>query len=269
LNTIDSQLKEISQKLLNENLVNQRFIADENSYSQDVDDSLRQWRENLVEIFSYSISEDIETTYNRLKIWGSDAVNLLVNLDLSLDLAIEEVRFYRNIIGEVIKNEAVNHNFSLDTFYEIISRFDSVVDRAIFWLSISYSNKYLSRIQAAETLALELSVPVIPVTSEIGVLPLIGDIDTNRAQQMMERALSQGAKLGLHHLVIDLSGVPIIDTMVAKQIFKVISALNLLGIKVSLSGIRPEIAQTMVQLGLNFNEIKIFANLHQAIKQFT
>ena len=112
-------------------MVNQRFIADEHSYSSDVDEALRLWRLNLCEIFSHSIFKDIEKTYNKLKIWGSDGVNLLVNLNLPLDVAIEEVRTYRNTIGEVIKDEAINYCFSLDIFYDIISRFDSVVDRGI------------------------------------------------------------------------------------------------------------------------------------------
>jgi len=129
---------------LKEPLANQRFIADENSYSTKIDDSLRHWRENLIVIFADSINEEIDTTYESLRLWGLDVVNLLVNLDLSLELAIEEVRFYRNTIGEIIKEEAVKYNFSIPAFYEIISRFDSVVDRAVYWLSLSYSSTYAS-----------------------------------------------------------------------------------------------------------------------------
>ena len=84
----------------------------------------------------------------------------------------------------------------------------------------------------------------------------------------MERALSQGIDLGLHYLVIDLSGVPVIDTMVANQLFKLISALDLVGIEVSLSGIRPEIAQTIVKLGLDLKGITVFGSLHLAIKHY-
>jgi len=67
-------------------------------------------------------------------------------------------------------------------------------------------------------------------------------------------------------LIIDLYAVPIIDTMVADQIFKVISALRLLGIQVVLSGIRAEIAQTMVNLGLDLADITTFSSLHQAVE---
>lgn len=261
-------LQEISTKLTNlkETLASQRFFADENSYSNNINDSLRNWRENLIVIFASSINEDLDKTYENLRLWGLDGVNLLVNLDLPLDLAIEEVRFYRNTIGEILKDEAIKYNFSIAAFYEIISRFDSVVDRAVYWLSLSYSNTYTSRIYAAEATALELSIPIVRVTEEIGVLPLIGDIDTKRSQELMDKALHYGTTLNLHHIVIDLSGVPIIDTMVASHLLKVIDGLKLVGINVILTGIRPEIAQTIVNLGIRLDGISTFSSLHHAIK---
>ncbi|WP_423410560.1 STAS domain-containing protein [Heyndrickxia sp. MSNUG] len=266
--SIKIPLREISAKLnsLKEALANQRFIADENRYSTKIDDSLRNWRENLIIIFASSINEDLDKTYENLRLWGLNGVNLLVNMELPLDLAIEEVRFYRNTIGEIIKDEAINYNFSLSDFYEIISRFDSVVDRAVYWLSLSYSNTYASRIYAAEATALELSIPIVRVTEEIGVLPLVGDIDTKRSQELMDKALQYGTDLDLQHIVIDLSGVPIIDTMVANHLLKVIEALKLVGISVILTGIRPEIAQTIVNLGIRLDGISTFSSLHHAIR---
>ncbi|MDF4189845.1 RsbT co-antagonist RsbRB, partial [Ligilactobacillus salivarius] len=73
------------------------------------------------------------------------------------------------------------------------------------------------------------------------------------------------AKRRVEHLLIDLSGVVVVDTMVAHQIFKLIEALNLIGVRSTLSGIRPEIAQTAVQLGIDFSNITIKTNLAQAL----
>jgi rsbT co-antagonist protein RsbR len=264
----NTQLKEISAKLvsLKEILANQRFIADKNSYSVKIDEVIRDWRENLIILFASSINEDLEKTYENLRIWGLDGVNLLVNLDLPLDLAIEEVRFYRNTIGEIIRDEAISYNLSLPVFYEMISRFDSVVDRAVYWLSLSYAKTYDSRIYAAEATALELSIPIVRFTEKIGVLPLVGDIDTKRSQELMDKALQYGTDLDLQHIVIDLSGVPIIDTMVANHLLKVIDGLKLVGIHAILTGIRPEIAQTIVNLGIKLDGISTFSSLHLAIK---
>ncbi|WP_259345548.1 STAS domain-containing protein [Priestia aryabhattai] len=82
----------------------------------------------------------------------------------------------------------------------------------------------------------------------------------------MESALEKGSQYKLKWLIIDLSSIPIIDTMVADQLFKVITGLQLLGIKVVISGIRPEIAQTMVSLGIKIEEIRSFSSLHQAVQ---
>jgi rsbT co-antagonist protein RsbR len=81
----------------------------------------------------------------------------------------------------------------------------------------------------------------------------------------LDQALSKGANLTLEYLIIDLSGVPIIDTMVADRIFKVIDSLKLLGIKPILTGIRPEIAQTMVQLDIDFGSVMTYSNLQNAL----
>jgi rsbT co-antagonist protein RsbR len=264
----NAPLKEISSIVISqkEALAVQRFDSDKNKYSTFTHDQLRDWRENLISIFAASIYDDLDKTYHNLKAWGSKGVHLLVNLELPLDLAIEEVRFYRNTIGEIIKTEAINYDLSIPVFYEIISRFDSVVDRAVYWLSLSYSSMYATRIYAAEATAMELSIPIVRVTEQIGVLPLIGDIDTKRSQELMEKALHYGTAMDLNYIVIDLSGVPIIDTMVANHLLKVVSSLQLVGIHVSLTGIRLEIAQTIVTLGIRIEGISTFSSLHHAIK---
>jgi rsbT co-antagonist protein RsbR len=266
--TFEVCLQEIVDEVTSqkESLAQQRFNVDVNTYSPYVNSALRDWRENLISIFAQSIFTSLEDTYSELKSWGSESVNLLVNLELPLDIAVEEVRFYRDTIGEIIKNEAIKYEFSISEFYDIISRFDSVVDRAVHWLSLSYSETYAARITAAEMTALELSIPIVRITERIGILPLVGDIDTKRSQELMEKALKHGTTLGLSHIIIDLSGVPIIDTMVANHIFKVIDALKLVGIESILTGIRPEIAQTMINLGIKISGISTFASLHNAVK---
>lgn len=121
------------------------------------------------------------------------------------------------------------------------------------------------RLNAQREMILELSSPVITLSKRTALLPLVGDIDTERAKFILENTLSTCAKRLIEHLLIDLSGVVVVDTMVAHQIFKLIEALKLIGVTSTLSGIRPEIAQTAVQLGINFSEITVKSNLAQAL----
>ncbi|WP_117161033.1 STAS domain-containing protein [Paraliobacillus sp. X-1268] len=106
---------------------------------------------------------------------------------------------------------------------------------------------------------------MLKLTESIGFFPLIGAIDNDRAKQLMETALTQGSELKVKYIIFDLSGVPAIDEWVASQIIRFVTALRLIGIEAELSGIRPEIAQKLVGLGIEFKTIQTFSNLQQAI----
>lgn len=97
----------------------------------------------------------------------------------------------------------------------------------------------------------ELSAPLIPVFEGITVMPLIGTIDTERAKQIMESLLSGVVKHRSEVVLIDITGVPLVDTMVAHHIIQSAEAVRLVGAKCLLVGIRPEIAQTIVNLGID------------------
>lgn len=129
-----------------------------------------------------------------------------------------------------------------------------------------HSEAATRRLDAQQEMIVEMSAPVITLTKDIGFLPLVGEISTYRAQTIFEKALAQSAEKRLRKLFIDLSGVPIIDTMVAHQIFQVISGLKIIGVETALSGISPQIAQTAIQLGLNFKDIQVYGTLEQAMQ---
>lgn len=122
------------------------------------------------------------------------------------------------------------------------------------------------KLNAQQELIVEMSAPVILLAKDTGLLPLVGEISTYRAQILFEKALKQSADYQLERLFIDLSGVPIIDTMVAHQIFQLVEGLRIIGVKTALAGISPDIAQTAIQLGINFGEIEVYNTLVQAMK---
>lgn len=234
--------------------------------SHNIYTELTTFRIELLTTYADSLLMEKEAANEVIQHWGNNMANLLVSRGLPLNLALEEISYYRDVIGEIIKEEAKNNDFSLDAFYRVISHFNTIVDNAIQFVSKSYVKDYTEKINYAQYAIDELSVPVVRMTEEIGILPLVGDLDTKRAQYLMESALEKGSQYKLKWLIIDLSAVPIIDTMVANQLFKVIAGLQLLGIEVVISGIRPEIAQTMVSLGIKIEEIKSFSSLHQAVQ---
>ncbi|MFA1509372.1 MULTISPECIES: STAS domain-containing protein [Priestia] len=235
------------------------------AFLHDVFTELTTFRLDLLTIYADSILVEKEMAANMIKEWGGKFSALLVNRGLPLDLALEEISYYRDLIGQIIRDEAKDKKFPIEVFYEVISHFNTVVDDAVQWVSKSYLRDYTERIKLAQYALDELSIPIVQMTKETGILPLVGALDTQRAGILMENALAKCNEYNLRCLIIDLSAVPIIDTMVANQLFKVIAGLQLIGVSVVLSGIRSEIAQTMVSLGITITHIRTFSSLHQAV----
>src|SRR6202142_3903118 len=102
---------------------------------------------------------------------------------------------------------------------------------------------------------LELSTPVVQLWDGILALPLIGTLDSARTQIVMESLLQRIVTSGAEIAIIDITGVPTVDTLVAQHLIKTISAARLMGAECILSGIRPQIAQTIVHLGLELNVV--------------
>ena len=113
---------------------------------------------------------------------------------------------------------------------------------------------------------LEVSTPAIQVWEGILVLPIIGVLDSQRAQTLMENMLHRIADTGFGIAILDISGVPTVDTLVAQHLLKAASAARLMGAQCIISGVRPEIAQTIVDLGIDISAVSTKANLYRALK---
>ena len=120
-------------------------------------------------------------------------------------------------------------------------------------------------IQAQNTILAELSTPLIPITDGIVIMPLIGTMDTRRAQQALEALLDGVSKTRAHTAIVDITGVPIVDTQVANALLQATQAVKLLGAEVLLTGIRPEVAQTMVGLGVEMRGLVTRSDLQSGI----
>jgi len=113
---------------------------------------------------------------------------------------------------------------------------------------------------------LELSTPVVKLWEGILVLPLIGTLDSARTQVIMESLLQQIVESEATIAIIDITGVPTVDTLVAQHLLKTVAAARLMGADCIISGIRPQIAQTIVQLGVDLNEVTTKASLAAAFR---
>ncbi|MFY0481412.1 STAS domain-containing protein [Flavobacterium sp. PLA-1-15] len=112
----------------------------------------------------------------------------------------------------------------------------------------------------------EISTPVIQVWEGVVALPIIGTLDSSRTQVVMENLLQQIVDTGSSIAILDISGVPAVDSLVAQHLIKTVSATRLMGAECIISGIRPEIAQTVVHLGIDLNGIITKASLASALQ---
>jgi rsbT co-antagonist protein RsbR len=119
-------------------------------------------------------------------------------------------------------------------------------------------------IQRQQQEMLELSTPVVKLWDRIVALPLIGTLDSGRAQIVMENLLEAVVETGAEIVIIDITGVPTVDTLVAQHLLKTAAAARLMGAEVIISGIRPQIAQTIVHLGVELPEVVTKADLQSA-----
>jgi len=112
----------------------------------------------------------------------------------------------------------------------------------------------------------EISTPVIRVWDGILALPIIGTLDSSRTQIVMENLLQEIVDTGSSIAILDISGVPAVDSLVAQHLIKTVSATRLMGAECIISGIRPEIAQTVVHLGIDLSNIITKATLASALR---
>lgn len=112
---------------------------------------------------------------------------------------------------------------------------------------------------------LELSTPVMKIWDGVLLAPIVGTLDSSRAQTVMENLLSAIVETQSRVAIIDVTGVSVIDTLVASHLFKTMAASQLLGARCVLTGISPSIAQTMVHLGIDLSTIETKATIHEGL----
>ncbi|WP_421378670.1 STAS domain-containing protein [Bacillus salacetis] len=232
---------------------------------QSISNDLLTMREELVKLFGESFVLGDEERRKNFKAWGKKAGTQCATLNASLEEMLNEFPEYRTIIGELLKTHAKEHELSIDGFYDMLNILETDIGDVTCYFSLPFVDYQADQLKNSKEALFELSVPVIPISDEIAVLPLVGDIDTSRAKLMLEKALEKSAKLKVNYFILDLSGVPIIDTYVAQIIFQLIDSLELIGVKAKVTGMTPDIVQTVVNLGIDFQKIQTYSSLKQAI----
>jgi rsbT co-antagonist protein RsbR len=140
----------------------------------------------------------------------------------------------------------------------------TLIDKLGLYTTEMYQKSREEVISRQQQELLELSTPVVSLWKDILALPLIGTLDSARTQVVMESLLQKIVETGAAIAIIDITGVPTVDTLVAQHLLKTVAAARLMGADCIISGIRPQIAQTIVHLGVDLSAVTTKATLADA-----
>ena len=170
--------------------------------------------------------------------------------------------FRSSVVNSLLQERTEDKESLAKVFVEMDQVLNPIFEQLIEDATTSWENTVTIQKRAL----LELSAPLIPVLDQIAVMPLIGTIDTERAKLIMENVLDGVIRYRAQVVLIDITGVPIVDTMVAHHIIQASEAIRLIGSDCILVGIRPEIAQTIVNLGIDLKNYPTKASLQKGME---
>ncbi|HVD96719.1 MAG TPA: STAS domain-containing protein [Cytophagaceae bacterium] len=167
--------------------------------------------------------------------------------DAILEMVQQEIKDPDILLDQILKLGKLMDSFAISTFETFIKGREEVILRQTDEIT-------------------EISTPVIRVWDGVVALPIIGTLDSSRTQVVMESLLQEIVDTGSSIAILDISGVPAVDSLVAQHLIKTVSATRLMGAECIISGIRPEIAQTVVHLGIDLSTIITKSTLASALK---
>lgn len=240
-------------------------------------DLVHMWLEEVAEkqkeVANSAISQDLFENTNREFvniIFGSvekesltsdldSFTERVINLGWPLSYLTDGLQLFKRVAIEFL----IEHEELDVPVPKVLRHVDELVNPVINQLVNEYSGSWENTVSLQRVALQELSAPLIPVMDNITVMPLIGTIDTERAKFIMENLLDGVIKHHAEVVLIDITGVPVVDTMVAHHIIQAAEAVRLIGSTCILVGIRPEIAQTIVNLGIDLSKFPTKSSLRK------
>ncbi|MGP4072071.1 STAS domain-containing protein [Piscibacillus sp. B03] len=173
-------------------------------------------------------------------------------------------------ISEGIWNYISNINDDYVLTMDERLRLNKEVELTILHYNAGYTNGYASKVDNENNnfnqKLNELSVPIIKVDNNIGVCPLIGDIDSDRASVLMSKTLNNVSEEHIDYLILDLTGMGHVNELVAKYLFDIVNSMELIGTNIIFTGIHKQLAMTAISLNINLGDKKIYQTVADALK---
>lgn len=260
---IISHKSEIAQGVIQNQ--EQRY-ADQLTFSGLKMEQVTDWRTQLIEMLGESLNEPKEESLKKVREWTGKVGKVALEKGLPLNDSLKALSAFRTAIWGNFTDELHDNRISASLMLQVNEMINPLLDEIAQLLNELFRTQQNDQLALIHTAMDELSAPIVPIADKIAILPLIGEIDTHRASSVMETALKKSSELQLDYLFIDISGVAIMDTMVSHNIYQIINALKMMGVQSVLTGIRPEVAHTLGNLGITFEDLKTSSSLKKALE---
>ncbi|MBD1556768.1 STAS domain-containing protein [Vibrio sp. S9_S30] len=229
-----------------------QFFADRNRLERVQDSQVRYWKTFFeAQINPSYIAERVSTGEVHARV-GLSLPTYFAGMNMSM--VIFTKRMYDGSLDK-------------DEYSALITAFTKQLHMDTTIVVETYSNLINRRISEQSEALLAMSTPVTMIWEDILMLPVVGIIDSKRAQDIMSAVLGKIADARAKIFIMDISGVAVVDTAVANHFINITKATRLMGCECLVSGVSPAIAQTMVQLGINVGEVKTNATLRYALEE--
>lgn len=214
----------------------------------------------FAELMTSNIAQDDHVSPEKLE----DFTDKVIRFGWSIKFVNKAIDHFSTIVYQVMEEQNILKESNLRLFVVAFMDWLNPIRESIIE---AYESKWEKTDNLQKIALQELSASLIPVFDKISVMPLVGTIDTERAKHIMENLLEGVVAQRAEVVLLDITGVPVVDTMVAHHIIQAADAVRLVGAKCMLVGIRPEIAQTIVALGINLGEFATTSTLRRGMQE--
>ncbi|MGG1631515.1 STAS domain-containing protein [Rossellomorea sp. NRS-1567] len=228
-------------------------------------EKITEWRIELIQILGESLYEDQKDSLIKIKEWSQKVGEIAIERGISLNDSLKTLSTFRTAIWDFF-NEQIDKQISASIMLQSNKKINPLLDEIAYLFNELFIKQQNDQLALVHTAMDELSAPIVPIADKIAILPLVGEINTHRSSSVMDTALKKSSELQLDYLFIDISGVAIMDTMISHNIYQIVNALKMMGVQSVLTGIRPEVAHTLGNLGITFDDLKTSSSLKKALE---
>lgn len=265
---LDGGIKEYFEG--NKGKVEDNLLSEAVNVKDKINDILRVGDIDLINNAHHLIKNIIDGNDEELDLFAKQEGIAWATHSLTLSFKLEWVQAIRRTMWRFLKelNDS-DQMMDLEDFFKIEKQLNNRIDNFLNEFFINYSTYKDALISSQKKVVETLSVPIIPITPSICILPLIGSVDTYRTSILEEKVLTEISKLRIQTLIIDLSGIAEMETEVIEHLLKTIYGTSMMGCQTVITGLRPEVVRQMIRLGMQFDkDTRTYGTLQQALNEY-